>query len=179
MRAETKVRVRTELKRFLVMFAYLLLIFTLFQLHEYVVLRQHGIPYTRFGFGVIKALVLAKVMLIGDEVKLGKRLSAQPLVYSIVGKSALFTILFIGFDFLEQVLRALFKGKELLPSISAPGGSLAGSLIVALIICVMLIPYFAFREIGRIFGIASITRLLVSREKREAAFNRQAVAGGN
>lgn len=161
-RSEIRTRVRSDVRRFLIMFAYLLLIFTLFQLHEYVVLRQHELPYTRFGFGIIKALVLAKVMLIGDEMKLGRRLSKQPFIYSVIGRSALFTVLFVAFDFLEQIVRALFTGRDIGSSISDPGGSVAGSVIIALTMCVMLTPYFAFVELGRRFGVHRLSEVLLS-----------------
>ena len=163
--SQRKQRLRKELTKFLVMVAYLLVIFMLFQLHEYVVLRQHELTYTRFGFGIVKSLILAKVMLIGQDVNLGKRLSAKPLIYKVVGKSGLFALLFIAFDVLEQALRALFTGRDMIQSISAPGGSIVASIIVATIMWVMLIPYFAFVEIGRVFGVDSVKRLLFSSEK--------------
>ena len=162
-RSQLKERLQSGFRRFLLMFLYLLVVFSLFQLHEYVILREHGISYTRFGFGLIKALVLAKVMLIGDEMKLGRRLSGEPLVYVIVGKSVLFTILFVAFDFLEQAARAIFTGKAIAQSLSDPGGSLLGSLIVATIICVMLTPYFAFVEVERAFGADKLAGLLLRR----------------
>lgn len=177
--SSAKKRVLTGLHRFLIMFAYLLVIFTLFQLHEYVVLRQHDLPYTRFGFGIIKALVLAKVMLIGDEMKLGKRLNSQPLVYSVVGRSGLFTLLFVTFDFLEQIVRAIFEGREIIQSISAPGGSLLGSVIIATIMCVMLIPYFVVDGLRRRIGAKKLKELLFSQETIPVAAGKPTVAAGN
>ena len=166
-RSHLKERAKAGVRHFLIMFAYLLLIFTLFQLHEYVILREHGLPYTRFGFGLIKALVLAKVMLIGDEMKLGRKLSAQPIAYAVAGRSALFALLFIAFDLLEQVVRALLTGKGIAESVAAPGGGLLPSCIVAAIMCVMLVPYFAFVELVHARGSQEVKRMLFGSMKSE------------
>jgi hypothetical protein len=147
------------------MVAYLYVIFSLFRVHEYIILKENGLSFTHFGFAAIKALVLAKVMLLGDEIKLGKRLSNQPLVYRIVERSAIFAIFFLGFEFLEQIVRGLFTGKTITEGILEPGGSFFGSLIDTMIMWVMLIPYFAFNEIRLVFGGDNVVRLLFSRQE--------------
>ena len=62
-----KARTLHEIARFATMFAYLWAMFLLFQIHLYVVLAQHHIPFTQFGVGFLNALVLAKVMLVADD----------------------------------------------------------------------------------------------------------------
>ena len=42
------------------MFAYLWVMFLLFQMHQYVVLAKQHIPFTQFGVGLANALVLAR-----------------------------------------------------------------------------------------------------------------------
>lgn len=177
--SQRKQRLQKELTKLFVMFVYLLVIFMLFQLHEYVVLRQHHLTYTRFGFGVLKSLLLAKVMLIGEDVNLGRRLSAKPLIYKVIGKSGLFALFFVAFDVLEQVVRALLTGRDIIENISAPGGSMLASIVVATIMWVMLMPYFAFVEIGRVFGVANVKRLLFSSETSRTLADEPAMAGGN
>jgi hypothetical protein len=67
-----KARTLHEIARFATMFAYLWAMFLLFQIHLYVVLPQHHIPFTQFGVGFLNALVLAKVMLVADDSRLGE-----------------------------------------------------------------------------------------------------------
>ena len=67
-----KARALHEFGRFATMFAYLWAMFALFQVHQYVVLAQHQIPFTQFGVGLVNALVLAKVMLVADDLRLGE-----------------------------------------------------------------------------------------------------------
>ena len=47
-------------------------------------LREHGIDFRPHGFSLINALILAKVMLLAEDLNLGARLQPRPLVYPIV-----------------------------------------------------------------------------------------------
>ena len=67
-----KARALHEFTSFATMFAYLWVMFLLFQTHQYVVLAQQQIPFTRYGIGLVNALVLAKVMLVADDLRLGE-----------------------------------------------------------------------------------------------------------
>jgi hypothetical protein len=165
--SNVKRRAEEELKRFFIMFVYLLVIFTLFQLHEYMILRQHDIAYAHYGFAIIQALVLAKVMLIGEAMKLGHRLSKQRRIVVIAYRSAVFALFFLIFKIFEDAVIALFKGKDVIESITAPGGSTPATIILALIFWVMLLPYFAFVELGRGFGVDSLKHVLFSAEDKE------------
>ena len=53
------------------MFLYLWVLFGLFVLNGTIILHQHGISFSSQGFAVISALVLAKVMLVAEDLKLG------------------------------------------------------------------------------------------------------------
>lgn len=164
--SNVKKRAEEELKRFIIMFLYLLVIFTLFQLHEYLILRQHDITYAHYGFAIIQALILAKVMLIGEAMKLGHRLSKQRRVLVIAYRSAVFALFFLVFKIFEDAIIALFKGKDVIESVTAPGGSTPATIILALIFWVMLMPYFAFVELGRAYGVDSLKHLLFTAEDK-------------
>jgi hypothetical protein len=67
------------------------------------VLAEHGISFTRFGFGLVNAFVLAKVMMVTDEMKLGGAWRGRrPLVQHILFRSVLFAVVFILFDLVEK-----------------------------------------------------------------------------
>jgi hypothetical protein len=160
-------KVRKGFIRFSAMFAYLLVVFTMFQLHEYIVLEERGIPYTRFGFAIVNALVLAKVMLVADELHLGEsRSSERPLIYPILIRSVLFAVVLILFDIAEKTIKGLIEGKTLLDSVPDIGGGVLGSVITGVILTVMLVPFFAFVEIGRFFGMDALRHALLKEARR-------------
>jgi hypothetical protein len=145
-------------------------VFAVLALHEEVVAAKNGIEYHFYGFAVINAIILGKVMLVAEELDLGNRffknlfLRNSPLVYTIVFRSVAFTLLFFVFDIVEEVLVGLFKGKtvaESYPNIG--GGTPRGILSMIVIITVLLIPFFAYREIGKIIGMGKLHSLLFSR----------------
>ena len=79
-----KERLVHEVRQFLFMFLYLYVLFGLFAIHEAVVLEQHHIAYAYYGFALVNALVLAKVMLVAEDLHLGRRFENRPLIYPVL-----------------------------------------------------------------------------------------------
>jgi hypothetical protein len=159
-------RVIDEAKKFTGITVYLWVIFGLFVLHERIVLEQYNINYRFYGFAIVNSLLLAKVMLVAEDLHLGERFKDGPLVYPILYKSVLFAIVFICFDVIEEVIVGVVKGKTIvegLPRIG--GGGLIGIILVGTIIAVALIPFFAYRGIGRVIGERELRDLLLTRGK--------------
>ena len=118
-----KAKALHEFARFATMFAYLWAMFLLFQIHQYVVLAQHQIPFTQFGVGFMNALVLAKVMLVADDLRLGEWRGRRPLIYPVLLRSVLFAIVFIVFDVIEKVVIGMYHGKAVAESIQTLGAA--------------------------------------------------------
>src|SRR5262249_50876792 len=144
-------RIGEEAKRFVVMFVYLWLILGLFMLLEFVSMRKAGQHFAwSFGFALFNALILAKVMLVAEELKLGEKLRARPLILPILFESALMAVLFIAFHVAEKVFLGLFKGETISASVPhVGGGGIVGVVCVGLILFVSMIPFFGFRRVAR------------------------------
>ena len=154
-------RLADEARRFVVMFLYLWILFGLFVPHERIILDQRGINFTLHGFALVNALVLGKVMLVVEDLNLERWLRRGPLIYPILFESLLLSVLFIGCHVVEHLVKGIVKGETLgasLPTIG--GGGLAGVVCVALILFVSLIPFFAFRTIGRELGPGRLNTML-------------------
>jgi hypothetical protein len=65
-----KAKAGREIVHFLIIFAYVWMMVLLFQIHRFVILAENQIPIDSFGLGLINALVVAKVILIGDRFRL-------------------------------------------------------------------------------------------------------------
>ena len=153
-----------EAARFGTMFVYLWLVFGLFVLFERTIRGQMGLGYQSQGFALLNALVLAKVMLVAEDLRLDRTLRGLPPAYAAVGEATLFAIVFIVFHVLESLAVGLLHGSTVARSVPAFGqGGFVGSVTVAAIMFVMLVPYFAFRDIGRALGPGELRRLLFSR----------------
>ena len=154
-------RIAEEMRRFLVLFLYLWLMFGLFVLNERIILKQHGIDFAAQGFAVFNALVLAKVMLILEDLNLGRWLDRRPLIYPILHDAVLFTVLFIAFHVAEEMVVGLIHGQSARSSVPAiGGGGVVGLLCVAVVSFAALIPFFAFRSFSRALGADRLRTLL-------------------
>jgi hypothetical protein len=157
-----------EFRRFLVMFVYLWVVFGLFVLNESVVLGERHIGFTSQGFALINAAIMGKVMLIAEDLRLGRRFDHLPLIVPVAHKSGLFAAVFIAFHALERVLVGTFAGKtiaESMPQIG--GGTWQGLLTVWAIMSVSLLPFFALRELGQVIGEGRLWGLFFSRSGRD------------
>lgn len=157
-------RLVREAKRFFGMFLYLWVIYGLLLMHEAVVLARYNIPFTRWGFAFVSALVLAKVMLVLEEFGVARRFESRPLIYPIVYKSLVFAIVFLAFYTLEETVGGLLRGQAVAQSIpSIGGGTPLGMFIALVIVSFALVPYFSFKELDRALGKGELRALLFTR----------------
>jgi hypothetical protein len=113
------------------------------------------------GFSLVNALVLGKVMLIAEDLKIGRRLRPSPLIYPILADSIIFAVLFIIFHVVEHVIIGLLQGKTVAASVPViGGGGLAGLVSVAVIYFVALTPFFALKHLGRELGEGRLKAML-------------------
>lgn len=165
-----RARVLDEARRFVVLFLYLWILFGLFVLNERIILREHEISFASQGFAVFNAFILAKVMLVLEDLNLSRWLDRWPLIYPILHDSFLFSILFVAFHVLEEIIIGLFKGESAITSVPAiGGGGMAGVLCVAVILFFALIPFFAFRNFNRVLGQGRIEAMLFKTVVRDSA----------
>jgi biotin carboxyl carrier protein len=149
-----------ETKKLFGIFIYLWVLLSLFSFHKALVLNEEYLLYDQ-GFALINALVLAKVVLIGEFFRVGDKLKNRPLIYPIIFKSAVFAVLLICFHIVEKTLTGVLHGKTVFQSIpSIGGGTLQGILMVGIIMFVVLMPFFAFRELDRALGTQELHNLL-------------------
>jgi biotin carboxyl carrier protein len=149
-----------ETKKLFGIFIYLWVLLSLFSFHKALVLNEEYLLYDQ-GFALINALVLAKVVLIGEFFRVGDKLTNRPLIYPIIFKSAVFAVLLICFHIIEKTLTGVLHGKTFFQSIpSIGGGTLQVILMVGIIMFVALMPFFAFRELDRAIGTQELHNLL-------------------
>jgi len=149
------------------MFIYLWALFALLVINQSIVLAREAQDYQAHGFAILNALILAKVLLIGEDLRLGERFRDRPLLYSIFYKCFIFTLFIVGFHILERVIVGVWRGRTIAQSFpTIGGGSVNGILSLGATLFVALIPFFAFREISRVIGRGELWSLLLSRGTR-------------
>jgi hypothetical protein len=159
-----KKRALHEFRRFLAMFLYLWVLFAIFDLYRSVILTENHVNYRAEGFAAINALMLAKVMLLAEGLKLGRRFKDGRLIVSILYQAFTFTILFIVFHILEKGIVGAFEGKTIAQSLPALGAEGLEVIFAAgAVIFVALIPFFAFKDVARAIGEREMRTLMFGR----------------
>ena len=168
--ARLKEKAIEELKEFWIIALYLAVFLTGFTFYRRLVLAEFGVTYLHYGIGLIEALVIAKIVLIGRAMGLGKVPDRAPLILSVVYRALLFAILTILFEVLESVIEGLIH-KDDWPSITHK--LLAGThelLARMIMLIISFVPFFAFWQIGEAVGRKKLIEMFFA--KRESPVQR-------
>jgi hypothetical protein len=160
-----KERAVEEFRRFVVIFLYLWVVFGLLSIHKSLVLTQQHLDYAEHTFAIINALVFAKVLLVGEDLHIGRRFEDRPLIYSILHKSLVFSFVLISFHLVESVAVGVWHGSTIADSLPPLfGWDPKGLLAVGFTCFVLLLPFFGFREITRVIGRDKMRALLFRKQ---------------
>jgi hypothetical protein len=164
-------RAQRELKAFLIVAGYFYVCFTALAYLKAAILQAYGIAFAPFGFAAVKALICAKFMSIGYVFHLGDRYKKEALIWPILHRSLAFLVLLIVLNVSEVVIVGYFHDRPLAPSIAEIGGGTLHQLIAtAIIMLLILVPFFAFRSLADVIGGRVLFRLFFEpRRKLELA----------
>ncbi len=106
-------------------------------------LKKCEINYLNYTFAIINALIIAKIILIGEWARLGRKAEAKALYLAVVYKSFAFGLLVFAFHFVEEFVKRLIHGR--------PAGTVVHDINFddligrTIVIFCAFIPLFAFR----------------------------------
>ena len=94
------------------------------------------------------------------ELHFADQFKDAPLIHPTLFKSAAFAIVLGGFKILEETVIGLYHGHTFNESLTSnPGGTLKGILTLMALVAVLLIPFFGFTELRRVFGEDKLEKL--------------------
>ncbi|MGJ7512181.1 hypothetical protein [Variovorax sp. GT1P44] len=148
-----KQRVIDELLEIAVLTAYLFITIAAVNLMKAAVLRDHGIDLGYWGVAIVKALLLAKFVMVGKALKVGEHNPESPLIWPTLRKAFSFAALLIVLTVIEEVVVGWIHRRSM-------GDSLADMFVTRLpevlagifILVLVLIPYFAFQVLTEALG---------------------------
>ena len=133
------------------------------------VLHTEGIQFAPWGIAIVRALVLAKFMLVGRALKVGERNTTRPLIWPTLYKAFAFLVLLVILTIVEEAVVGLLHGRSITASLrDLVGRRLEETLAGYLIMLVILVPYFAFGVLGEALGEGRLARMFfIEREPVE------------
>ena len=152
-KAQLKEKAAEEFRLLALITAYLAAFFIAFLTYRRLISREFGVSTFHYGFALLEAVVIAKVILIGKALGLGKKAGGRTLAFSVLRSSLAYGVLVGVFAILEHVVEGLVHGKTLAASFEAfLSMGVYEILGRTLILFVAFIPFFAFWELGRLTG---------------------------
>lgn len=140
------------------------------------VLQSVGIDFTIWGITAIKALILAKFMLVARAVDKGGRFSDKPLIWLTTYRALVFIVVLLALTTVEELVTGAIRHRAVADSLRHVVGATAlQGVATCLIMLLVLLPYCAFIALGDIFGESELLQLFfVSRSVDVAAHHRLA-----
>jgi hypothetical protein len=132
---------------------YLALVFTAFTSYKRLILANYYISYSNWGISLIKAMVLAKVIMVGGIFHFGRGLDNKPLILPTLYKTFAFTLWVVFFAVVESAIRGFLHGKGMegvLDHLLNEG--IHEFFAKCLVVFSAFIPFFAAKELGRVLG---------------------------
>jgi hypothetical protein len=152
-RASLKEKAREELREFWMIALYLAVFLGALMVYRRLVLAEVGVTYLHYGIAIIEALILAKVILIGEALGVGRRFARPPLLVAAVVKAVLFGLLVGAFTVVEHVVEGLVHHRDaraIVASFVEKGFDEMAARTVMMIAA--FVPFFAFWEVRRVLG---------------------------
>lgn len=164
MNASVKEKLVEEFTGFLLNFLYLLLFFTVFTLYRRILMQEFGMSYGEYGISIIKALILAKVIMLGDMLRIGRRFEQSAMILHVLYTTLTFTVWVVVFRLLEISSINLLHGKGLAGIRQEILATSSYEMLAhALIIVVTFFPFFTLRELAKSLGREKVKELFLSR----------------
>ncbi len=154
---------------YLVVSSYLFVCFGALIFYKASILHGEGIEFTVFGLAIVKALILGKFLLLLEALKIGEdKKHARSALANILTKSLLFSLLLFAMTVVEELIVGHFHGRasrEILREIA--GGTWQQAVAVAILLFLILIPFFGYQEIAARLGKGKLSKLLTERPRPE------------
>jgi hypothetical protein len=165
-----KQKITHEVEEFLFIFLVTVPIFLGFTTYRMLLVSQYGSKLYYYGIAVVNALVLSKIILIGELGGLGKRYEDRVLLVSTLHKSAVFALFYVALHILEGAVRELVHGQNLSAAFySAAVSDFTELAVRAVVMFFASIPIFALRETRRVVGPDTFRQMFLGRRSSRPA----------
>ena len=138
-KATPRQRAVHELKELAIISAYLYVTLGSVIVMKTAVLHTEGIEFSPWGIAIVKAVVLAKFMLLGDAMKLGERFSTRPLIWPTLHKALALLVLLIVLTIIEEAVVGLFHHRSIAASLGEHFGARLEETLVSLLIMLLVL----------------------------------------
>lgn len=153
--------------------AYLYICFGAVILFKGAILRGQGVHFEMWGLAAVKALIMAKFILVGRMLHVGMGYRNRPLIWPTLYISLTYLIVLFILTTLEELIIGSIHGRAVADSLNhVVGPDLFQGLAVWLLMYLILVPFAAFTCLSEALGEREMIRLFfVDRNVDDAIVN--------
>jgi hypothetical protein len=156
-------RALSELRKFGILAVYLWVCFAAIVFMRDAIMKFEGVSYLPWGFAAIKAVIIAKFVMLGEMLQSKEKRTREGLLISILRKTSILLVLLVILTFLEEVAVSLIHGQHLSDAIARAAARDALQLTAKVVLMLLiLLPYVGLRSLGEVLGEDTLMRLLVA-----------------
>lgn len=159
-----KQKVKNEMFKLFVYFSFLSMFFCSLIAYERLLLGEKTFSNLHYGYGLLQALILSKIILIGESFGLGERFRHKPLIIPTSYKTIIFSIFTFIFIVLEHFITGFFRDKrfeEIYHELLNKSLDVIFAKVIVIFLVFML--FFAFLQIGNFLGENKLLKLFFTR----------------
>lgn len=149
-----------EIKKMVILFIYFAIWFCALAFLSYSILRHDGIPYAPISLALIKALLCAKFMLLGQALYPIESAKDKPLIWQILPRSFVYLGVVVLLSAIESGLEGFIHHRGFISSLANFGnGDPIHILALCLIYWLIVLPYLTFMCLKSVIGTAEIKKI--------------------
>ena len=162
-RPTARQRIEHELTEYAIIASYLWVCFAALAFYRSAILLDAGLVGMGLGAAAVKALILGKFMLLGRAARVGERAAPRRPLNRIVWRSLATLALLVALSVVEHLVRGLVQGEAPRAALAqAAAGRWPEIAASCLLLWMILVPWFGYREVAETLGEGELRRRLLS-----------------
>jgi hypothetical protein len=128
--------------------------FNVVTISKKLMLEQYGIKFSGFVNAAIGAFIVAKALLVTDQIKFINKYPDKPIIYNIVWKTVIYSVVTLAIQFIEEIIPLWWKYRSLEIAIAQCWDEIIWPHFWAshMVLVFLLSLYVSFRELARVIG---------------------------
>lgn len=155
-----------EIYLFLIYTFFLWILFGVFNIYQRLLLSDFSNHKMYYGYSLVEALILAKIILIGKQFAIGKRLRHLPIVYVVLYKTCVFSLFVLLFMLIEHIIFGYVSGHHLSEIYHEIFHHHINIMLAKIFIMfIIFIQFFSFLELNTLLGGGKLFEIFFKRQK--------------
>ena len=151
-----------EIKKIFILFIYFAIWFSALAFLSYSILSKDGIPYAPLSLALIKALLCAKFMLLGQAIYPMESKAKKPLIWQILPRSFVYLLVVLLLSAIEFGLDGWIHHKGFINSLANFGnGDPIHLLALSVMYWLIVLPYLTFMSLSSVIGAQEIKKIFL------------------